>query len=84
MPLFERTLADRERVLGHDHPDTLMSRSNLARAYQRTGRAMDAIPLFQSALARLELVLGNEHPYTVAVRSNLAHARRENANPHDQ
>jgi hypothetical protein len=32
--LHERTLADFERVLGADHPDTLTSRSNLAEAYR--------------------------------------------------
>ena len=31
-PLFERTLADSERVLGADHPHTLSSRTNLDRA----------------------------------------------------
>ena len=31
IPLFERTLADRERVLGEAHPDTLTTRNNLAR-----------------------------------------------------
>ena len=35
IPLFERTLADRERVLGADHPHTLGSRNNLAAARQR-------------------------------------------------
>jgi hypothetical protein len=34
IPLLERTLADRERVLGADHPSTLTSRNNLASAYQ--------------------------------------------------
>jgi tetratricopeptide (TPR) repeat protein len=34
IPLHERTLADRERVLGPAHPDTLASRNNLAAAYQ--------------------------------------------------
>jgi hypothetical protein len=32
IPLFERTLADRERVLGQTHPSTLVSRGNLASA----------------------------------------------------
>lgn len=31
-PVLERALADRERVLGADHPDTLASRNNLERA----------------------------------------------------
>ena len=35
IPLFEQTLADRERVLGPDHPDTLASRNNLAGARRR-------------------------------------------------
>ena len=38
IPLYERTLADREQVLGGAHPDTLTSRNNLAGAY-RSGRA---------------------------------------------
>ncbi len=39
IPLFEQTLAARERALGPDHPDTLTSRDNLAAAYQEAGRA---------------------------------------------
>ncbi|HTP16652.1 MAG TPA: tetratricopeptide repeat protein [Streptosporangiaceae bacterium] len=34
IPLYEHTLADRERVLGSDHPQTLTSRNNLAYAYK--------------------------------------------------
>ena len=37
IPLLERTLADCERVLGPDHPDTLASRNNLAAAYRAAG-----------------------------------------------
>jgi hypothetical protein len=32
IPLYERTLADAERVLGAGHPQTLTSRNNLERA----------------------------------------------------
>ena len=39
IPLFEQTLAGRERMLGADHHDTLTSRNNLAAAYQDAGRA---------------------------------------------
>jgi hypothetical protein len=35
--LHERTLADRERVLGPDHPYTLNSRNNLAAARAALG-----------------------------------------------
>ena len=38
--------ADRSRVLGPDHPDTLASRNNLAAAYKAAGRLDDAKALF--------------------------------------
>ena len=44
-------LADRERVLGPDHPDTLASRNDLAAAYRAAGRAAEAIPLHERTLA---------------------------------
>lgn len=52
-------LAGRERVLGADHPDTLISRSNLASAYEDIGDLGRAIPLFEASLADQERVLGS-------------------------
>ena len=43
----EPLIADLERMLGPDHPDTLNARNSLAAAYQAAGRAADAIPLFE-------------------------------------
>ena len=71
VPLFERTLADCERVLGAAHPDTLMSRRNLAAAYQAAGRTAAAVAQFQRALADYQRVLGADHPDTDAVREEL-------------
>ena len=42
--LQEVTLADRERVLGPDHLDTLTSRNNLAGAYEAAGQMDKGIP----------------------------------------
>ena len=42
IPLLERTLADCERVLGPDHPNTLTSRNNPAMAYQDAGGPAEA------------------------------------------
>ncbi|MGW4791889.1 tetratricopeptide repeat protein, partial [Nonomuraea sp. NPDC004297] len=72
IPLFEQTLADRERVLGADHPDTLTSRSNLASAYQTAGNLGRAIHLHEQVLADQERVLGPDHPDAFASRNNLA------------
>ena len=73
--LFERALADRERVLGADHPGTVESRNDLAAAYQAAGRLSKAIPLFQQALADAERVLRDDHPLTQTIRGNHARAR---------
>ena len=68
----EPLLADRERVLGPDHPDTLTARNDLAEAYQAAGRAAEAIPLHERTLADSERVLGPDHPDTLTSRNNLA------------
>ncbi len=71
IPLFERSLADRTRVLGGDHPGTLGSRNNLAYAYESAGDLGRAIPLYEATLADCTRVLGADHPLTETVRSNL-------------
>jgi tetratricopeptide (TPR) repeat protein len=73
----EPLVADSERVLGPDHPDTLTAQNNLAVAYQEAGRAADAIPLFERSQAALERRLGPEHRDAVTTRNNLAVAYRE-------
>ena len=72
--LFERTLADSERVLGPDHTHTLTSRGNLASAHQDAGRLEQAIDLHERNLADCERVLGPDHPDTLTSRGNLAAA----------
>jgi len=71
---LERALADRRRVLGDDHPDTLISMNNLASAYRSAGDLDRAIPLFEQALVRGRRVLGDDHPDTLALVNNLAGA----------
>jgi tetratricopeptide (TPR) repeat protein len=70
----QRALADCERVLGAEHPDTLASRNNLAYAYRSAGRVQEAIPLFERTLAECVRVLGADHPQTLTSRSDLAGA----------
>jgi tetratricopeptide (TPR) repeat protein len=69
-----RTLADCERVLGVDHPETLSSRHDLAGAYESAGRLEEAIALFERTLADRERVLGPDHPDTLSSRNSLAFA----------
>ena len=72
--LYEQVLAERERVLGPDHPDTLTIRNNLAGAYYSVGRFGEAIELYEQVLADRVRVLGPDHPDTLAARNNLAGA----------
>ncbi|WP_406838132.1 tetratricopeptide repeat protein [Streptomyces sp. AHU1] len=76
IPLLEANLAQREQVLGDTHPDTLISRNNLAYAYESAGDLDRAIPLHEANLAQREQVLGDTHPSTLISRNNLATAYR--------
>ncbi|MEV5439332.1 tetratricopeptide repeat protein [Streptomyces sp. NPDC052682] len=65
--------AEREHLLGPDHPDTLASRYEVAFALSRTGRAADALRAYkQVAEARIR-VLGADHPDTLAARQEMAY-----------
>jgi tetratricopeptide (TPR) repeat protein len=71
-PLFERTLAIYEKVLGPEHPDTAMSLNDLASLFKAQGDLAGARPLFERALTIYEKVLGPQHPDTALSLNNLA------------
>ena len=76
IPLHERTLAEREWLLGAYHPDSLSSRGDLASSYRAAGRLSDAITLYERTVSDREGVLGADHPDTLASRGDLASAYR--------
>src|SRR5262249_51570429 len=53
-PLYEETLALRRASLGDDHPDTLLSMSNLGWAYYDDHKPERALPLLEEAAAGVE------------------------------
>jgi tetratricopeptide (TPR) repeat protein len=67
-----QTLAQREKVLGREHPSTLASMNNLAQVLGRQGKYKEAEAMNRQTLAQREQVLGREHPDTLASMSNLA------------
>jgi tetratricopeptide (TPR) repeat protein len=71
-PLYERSLAIRERVLGPDDPVTGHSLNNLAIILHDQGEMDAARPLFDRALAIYDRVLGPDHPDTAGTLNNLA------------
>jgi hypothetical protein len=54
------TLAQREKVLGHEHPHTLGSMNNLAGVLDSQGKYEEAEAMHRQTLARREKVLGHE------------------------
>ena len=64
VPLYQRSLAIREKTLGEDHPDVAQSLNNLALLYYDQGLYEQAEPLYQRSLAILDKALGKDHPNT--------------------
>lgn len=65
--------AEREHLLGPDHPDTLSSRHEVALSLSRTGRAADALREFRQVTDARRRVLGADHADTLAARQEKAH-----------
>ena len=62
IPLFEEVLAERVRVLGADHPDTIACLNNLAGAYESAWCLGKAISQYKKVLAHQLRVLGRRPP----------------------
>jgi tetratricopeptide (TPR) repeat protein len=63
-----------DRLLGSEHPDTMLAGQRLADAYLAAGRADDAIPWFQWILDSLTHRLGPDHRDVIEARRRLGHA----------
>ncbi|HKX30037.1 MAG TPA: tetratricopeptide repeat-containing protein, partial [Blastocatellia bacterium] len=71
LPLVERSLQIRERVLGPDHRLVANSVNGLAIIYSQKGEYAKAAPLFLRALTVLEKVLGPDHLQVSNLLNNL-------------
>jgi tetratricopeptide (TPR) repeat protein len=69
-------VAELERSLGAEHPDTLTARHNLAIAYWEARRTDEAIALHIRNLAVRERIAGDDHRDTLNTRHGLAIAYR--------
>ena len=63
--LFQRALAGRESVLGADHPDTLITLSEMAELYEAQGRYSEAEAFYTRALDAQTFTLGDAHRDTL-------------------
>ncbi|KAH8678794.1 hypothetical protein BGZ60DRAFT_446050 [Tricladium varicosporioides] len=62
----------KKRVLGEEHPDTLLSMGNLAVIYQNQGHFQEAGELELQVMETRKRALGEEHPNTLISMGNLA------------
>ncbi|MFF6880539.1 tetratricopeptide repeat protein [Streptomyces sp. NPDC012474] len=75
--------AEREHLLGPDHPDTLSSRYEVAFTLSRTGRAADALREYKHVTEARIRTLGADHPDTLAARQEMAYALGQLGRPFD-
>jgi tetratricopeptide (TPR) repeat protein len=68
--LLRSALAGRQKKLGIDHPDTLITMYNLAHLLHDKGRFEDAEPLYKEALEGMRKRLGVGHPSTMDCAEN--------------
>ncbi|WP_326789577.1 serine/threonine-protein kinase [Streptomyces sp. NBC_00151] len=65
--------AERERLLGPDHPDTLASRYEVGFTLSRTGHPGEALGEYAHVAQARERVFGVDHPDTLAARQEMAY-----------
>ncbi|MEV4440619.1 serine/threonine-protein kinase [Streptomyces sp. NPDC049577] len=70
---LREVVAERERLLGAPHPDTLASRHELGVALSRLGRPAEALRELGRTRAGHERRLGPDHPHTLAARQESAY-----------
>ena len=71
-PLYKRSLAIREKVLGPEHPNVASSLNNLALLYDNQSKYAEAEPLYRRALFVLTKALGPDHPNVATTLENYA------------
>ena len=72
LPLFLEAREKRRKILGEDHPKTLIVSAYLAIIYHKQGKADQAEPLFKEALHGLRKVLEPQHNFVLFTMGHLA------------
>ncbi|MEJ2703724.1 MAG: serine/threonine-protein kinase [Sedimentisphaerales bacterium] len=70
-PLYLKALRIKKRVLGGEHPDTLISMNNLALLHYYQGRYGEAEALCLKTVKTMKRVLGEDHPNTLTLMNTL-------------
>jgi len=70
-PLYQRSLALKENMLGASHPDVATSLNQLGLLYRAQGRSAEAESCYQKSLGIRTQVFGESSPEVAAVHNNL-------------
>src|SRR5262249_11109521 len=74
LPLYEKALQIRRRILGDEHPDVALNLVSVGMAHHTHDEIKPAIEYYQRAIAILERTLGSEHPNLGTALNDLATA----------
>jgi hypothetical protein len=69
--LEREVLATRQKILGLEHPDTIMTLHNFACALHAKGQTEEALQLSLQATQLAEKVIGLNHPHTIVYLERL-------------
>jgi non-specific serine/threonine protein kinase/serine/threonine-protein kinase len=72
LPLLTDLLDRRTKILGRDHPRTLVAINQLGGMYLKMEKVDRALELFQESLSLKQKKYGDDHPETRAAEGNLA------------
>jgi hypothetical protein len=65
LPIYEKCLEERRRLLGVGHPETLLISNAAAYTLHLNGEHERALPLLEESLEIWREMFGNEHPNTI-------------------
>ena len=64
-------LEKRQRILGDEHPDTIMAMHNLANTLSNQGKLDEAALMMREVLEKSQRILGDDHPDTARAAEHL-------------
>ncbi len=81
LPMLQALVSSQLAELGDDHPDTLLTRANLALATGRAGDRRRALGDYRRLLADCERILGPDHSHTLEIRHGVAFNTGQTGHP---
>ena len=72
LAVYLKLIADYERVMGVDDPDTLTARNNYICTLKNSGKIMEAVALYRELLSDVERILGADDEFAQEIAQRLS------------